>query len=137
MHCLLLYHKGVSVLLKKKVCRVEGCPSPVRARLLCNRHYQQARRGSPFSSPTPDATKDLQRHGSPDGFGRFGLLDEDDLLVKCHECGHWVHSLAHHAIFAHSITAREYRQRHGLPPRQPLLSKAAHQRRQESWHQVG
>ena len=52
--------------------------------------------------------------GSPDGFGRYGVLDllEHDLV--CHECGQAHRHLGLHVYRAHGLSANEYRSRHGL-----------------------
>ena len=78
------------------------------------------------------------RYGDPDGHGRHGILDtgEDGLLI-CHECGQgWKH-LATHARLAHGITARDYREAHGLPLTQALVAPAVSEKMRESWEKNG
>lgn len=52
--------------------------------------------------------------GDPDGFGQFGVLEEDDEGLQCHECGRRFTHLGLHAFKAHGMSADEYRQAHGL-----------------------
>lgn len=52
--------------------------------------------------------------GDEDGHGRYGVLDEDADGLLCHECGHRFAHLGLHAYKAHGLTAKEYREEHGL-----------------------
>lgn len=61
--------------------------------------------------------------GDPDGFGVFGVLDEDGDGLLCHDCGDRFTHLGLHAYKAHGVTAAEYRTRHGLG-RQGLVTSA-------------
>ena len=69
-------------------------------------HYKRARAGRPLM--------DGPEVGSPDGHGRYGILDDDGDRVMCHECGRWYAKLAAHAA-VHGLSARQYKLRHGLP----------------------
>lgn len=52
--------------------------------------------------------------GEVDGYGHFGVLDEDAEGVLCHECGGRFTHLGLHAYKAHAMSADEYRRGHGL-----------------------
>ncbi len=52
--------------------------------------------------------------GDRDGFGRFGMLDEDENGLKCHECEWRGAHLGLHTAKAHDLTAMAYRLKHGL-----------------------
>ena len=52
--------------------------------------------------------------GSPDGYGRYGVLDLVDRDLVCHECGQAHRHLGLHVYRAHGLSANEYRSRHGL-----------------------
>lgn len=46
--------------------------------------------------------------------------DDNPDVITCLECGRTLSQLASHLSRAHRLTAREYRQRHGLPASYPL-----------------
>lgn len=52
--------------------------------------------------------------GSPDGYGKYGVLELCGLDLLCHECGHAYRHLGLHVYRAHELRAAEYRRRHGL-----------------------
>lgn len=52
--------------------------------------------------------------GDPDGFGRYGVLDEDQDGLLCAECGRRFTHLGLHVYRAHGVTADQYRREHGL-----------------------
>ncbi|TWP34493.1 hypothetical protein [Leekyejoonella antrihumi] len=52
--------------------------------------------------------------GEQDGHGRYGVLDEDDDGLLCHECGRRFTHLGLHAWKGHGVTAAAYRRAHGL-----------------------
>ncbi|MEY9842524.1 MucR family transcriptional regulator [Streptacidiphilus sp. EB103A] len=85
------------------------------AKGLCLRCYKRARRGR------PDPGGDARAYGQPDGFGRYGVLEDDGQSVLCHECGGSFQSLAAHAAGAHGMTADQYRAAHGLSRGQGLV----------------
>ena len=87
-------------------CTAPGCERQAVARGLCMLHYKRARAGRPLM--------DGPEVGSPDGHGRYGILDDDGDRVMCHECGRWYANLAAHAA-VHGLSARQYKLRHGLP----------------------
>lgn len=75
---------------------------------LCRRHQQRLDRGEGLPR------RDEPVLGDPSGHGRYGVLDVDEYGVLCHECGHRFASLGIHAYRTHSISATEYRDRHGV-----------------------
>ena len=52
--------------------------------------------------------------GDPDGYGRYGVLEEQPGGLVGHECGRTFPSLGLHAYRGHGTTAAQYRERHGL-----------------------
>ena len=62
-----------------------------------------------------------------------GHLADDGERVQCHECGRWYRALATHLDRTHSMTAAQYREQHGLPRTQPLMSAAS----RDKLHQAG
>ncbi len=83
----------------------------------CAVHYGRRLKGRPGNG-------EEQRLGKPDGAGIFGVLDENDEGVLCHECGKRFRSLGKHAVMAHDLTAAEYKDKHGIPRKQSLASRA-------------
>ena len=72
-------------------------------------------------------------YGSPDGHGRYGILDrDDDGRPICHECGRALEHLATH-VRVHGISAAEYRERHGLSPGLALVGEDARARMRAAW----
>ena len=72
-------------------------------------------------------------YGSPDGHGRYGILDrDDDRRPICHECGRACEHLATH-VRVHRISAAEYRERHGLSPGLALVGDATRARMSAAW----
>ena len=72
-------------------------------------------------------------YGSPDGHGRYGILDrDDDRRPICHECGRAFAHLATH-VRVHRISAAEYRERHGLSPGLALVGDATRARMSAAW----
>lgn len=84
------------------------------AKGLCQRHYRRERAGQPL-------THESERKGEPDGYGQYGMLDENADGVLCHECGCRSHALGNH-VSVHDMTAREYKLAHGLPVSKSLSS---------------
>lgn len=63
--------------------------------------------------------------GDLDGFGRYGILDEDEHgQLLCHLCGAWLGHLGLHVYKAHGVKARDYRIDHGLRRTRGLISAA-------------
>lgn len=48
------------------------------------------------------------------GFGRYGIVDENELGLRCHECGERYRYLGLHVWKAHQIRAKDYRTKYGL-----------------------
>lgn len=103
----------------RPVCRAPGCERASVARGLCLMHYKRERAGKPLAAPTRPMV------GSRSGYGRYGVLDDDGETVLCHECGRRFRSVGSHLRLAHGMTAREYREVHGLPRGRSLVSAAA------------
>lgn len=62
--------------------------------------------------------------GDPDGYGEFGVLDEDAGGLLCHECGRRFSHLGLHAWKGHGMTADGYRRAHGLSRNRGLVASA-------------
>lgn len=57
----------------------------------------------------------VRQVGSPSGFGRYGILDDDGQQVLCHQCGRWFVSVAAHVAGGHGgMRGVEYKRLHGL-----------------------
>lgn len=65
--------------------------------------------------------------GDRDGHGHFGMLDENDDGLLCHECGRRFTHLGLHAWRGHGLTAGEYRKAHGLSRSRGLIASATRQ----------
>lgn len=61
--------------------------------------------------------------GDVDGYGEYGVLDEDGDGLLCHDCGHRFTHLGLHVWRAHGVTADEYREVHGLGRRGLVVSE--------------
>lgn len=99
------------------VCTFPGCERPQWAHGECAVHYGRRRKGRPGNG-------EEQRLGKPDGAGLFGVLDENDEGILCHECGKRFRSLGNHTVMAHDLTAAEYKDKHGIPRKKSLASRA-------------
>lgn len=71
--------------------------------------------------------------GDQDGHGRFGILDEDEHGLLCHECGKRYKHLATHISGGHDITVAQYREKHGLHATRPLVAKSVSRKMHDSW----
>lgn len=71
--------------------------------------------------------------GQPDGYGRYGCIEETADGLLCHTCGKQYRHLAAHIAMAHGDTVADYRARHGLPASRPLVSQSVRKRMRESW----
>lgn len=100
---------------KPAICRAKNCDRDVTAHGFCWMHYGQARGKYGLAS---------RQLGEPDGYGQWGVLDEDAEGLLCHECGGRYKSLGSHVSRGHGIPARDYKKRHGLPATRPLVTKA-------------
>jgi hypothetical protein len=70
--------------------------------------------------------------GDPDGYGRYGVLEEQPGGLVCHECGRTFPSLGLHAYRGHGMTAAQYRERHGLQRTAGLITAALRTRIQDN-----
>lgn len=104
-------------------CSARGCDRQARAKSLCLKHYKRRWRGRP-----PDEERPL---GEPIGAGQWGILDENDDGLLCHECGQRFQSLGPHTHQAHGISAAEYREAYGLPRSTRLATKRLRSRQSE------
>ncbi|WP_336794134.1 helicase associated domain-containing protein [Gordonia malaquae] len=73
--------------------------------------------------------------GDPDGFGRYGMLDEIDGRYLCHVCGRTWRHLGAHAAGAHGTPAVEYRRAHGLAEGTLLLVAPLSEKMSARWHE--
>lgn len=60
--------------------------------------------------------------GEPDGYGQYGVVDENADGLLCHECGRRFTHLGLHAWRRHELTAADYRQAHGLSRSRGLVA---------------
>jgi hypothetical protein len=70
--------------------------------------------------------------GDPDGYGRYGVLEEQPGGLVCHECGRTFPSLGLHAYRGHGMTAAQYRERHGLQRTAGLITAELRTRIQDN-----
>jgi hypothetical protein len=70
--------------------------------------------------------------GDPDGYGRYGVLEEQPGGLVCHECGRTFPSLGLHAYRGHGMTAAQYRERHGLQRTAGLITAELRARIQDN-----
>ena len=80
------------------------------------RHHQQV-------EPVEVVMSEPLAVGSPDGHGRYGVLDRAGLELICHECGRGHRHLGLHVYRAHGLRADEYRRRHGLARGRGLVAQ--------------
>lgn len=104
-------------------CPVPSCPRTVWAKGLCLYHYKRQRAGKPIEEPQP---------GDAAGHGRYGIVDRTEEAALCHECGGWYVSVSNHISPAHGITVQAYRDRYGIPRREPLAGLDLMRRRSEA-----
>lgn len=97
----------------KAICSVVGCERRSAVRGQCQMHYRRTRAGR--------VNDESQQVGDPDGYGKYGLIDETADGLLCHECGLRARGLGVHVYKQHGMTAREYKVQHGLPVRKSLL----------------
>ncbi|MGB5937738.1 MAG: hypothetical protein WBG76_17950, partial [Ornithinimicrobium sp.] len=77
------------------------------------------------SKGIPPAPRSRMAYGDADGFGTYGVLNEDDDgLLLCHMCGNRLAHLGLHVYKAHGIKAADYRREHGLRPTRGLVSSS-------------
>nr|DAS06671.1 MAG TPA: ROS/MUCR transcriptional regulator protein [Caudoviricetes sp.] len=73
------------------------------------------------------------RVGDIDGYGRYGLVDENEAGLLCHECGKRYRHLSTHVSLGHKIRVADYRRRHGLHAKRPLVASEVRDNMRESW----
>lgn len=98
----------------------------------CYEHSIQRRRERVLSDPAgvDSSTTPTPRRS---GHGWWGHLDDDGETIACHECGERFRALTRTHLETHDLTAREYKQRHGIEQRIGLVSTEIRERQQ---HQV-
>lgn len=89
-------------------CVAHRCSEPAGSSGLCRRHRRRLETGGGL--PTAN---ELAK-GDPSGHGQFMILDVSELGVLCHECGQRFAALGNHARRSHSLTADQYRAKHGI-----------------------
>lgn len=104
------------------LCEARACKRPVVAHGLCLMHYKRQRSGR---------KEPLRMVGDPIGAGQWGVLDETEDGVLCHECGRRFQSLGSHVNLAHGISAAEYKEMYGLPRGLPLTSTGLRERQSQ------
>lgn len=77
----------------------------------------------PGVSPGPAA-----QVGRPDGHGHFGVLDEDEDGLLCHECGRRFVHLGLHVFKSHGMQAQSYKIEHGLRRSKGLVASAVREK---------
>lgn len=75
----------------------------------------------------------MKKYLSPDGYGRYGILDQRDGKLVCHECGETYSQLATHVFGAHGISAGQYREKHGLGRTTRLVAPSVRQKLSVAW----
>ena len=75
----------------------------------------------------------MMQVGNTDGYGRYGLIDEDDSGLLCHECGKRYRHLSTHVSLGHKMRVADYRRRHGLHAKRPLVASEVRDNMRESW----
>lgn len=94
----------------------------------CSAHAMQRRRERALRDPSnPHSPTPAPRRS---GYGWWGLLDDDGETIACHECGERFRALTRTHLETHDLTAREYKQRHGIEQRIGLISTELREQRQ-------
>ncbi|MFI8774046.1 MULTISPECIES: MucR family transcriptional regulator [Gordonia] len=98
----------------------------------CSAHAIQRRRERVLADPSgvDSSTTATPRRS---GHGWWGHIDDDGETIACHECGERFRALTRTHLETHDLTAREYKQRHGIEQRIGLVSTEVRERQQ---HQV-
>lgn len=102
-----------------ETCSERRCDRPAVALGLCLMHYKRA-----YLTGHGPSTKHI---GDPAGAGQWGVLDENEDGICCHECGHRFKALSTHLLYKHGMAADEYRDTYGIPRLTPLVTKAVSQ----------
>lgn len=71
--------------------------------------------------------------GDPDGYGQYGIIDETEDGILCHECGKRFKHLSTHIHQGHKIKVVDYRTQHGLHAKKPLVSQSVRGNMRTSW----
>ena len=98
----------------------------------CYAHAIQRRRERVLLDPS-DVDSSTTATPRRSGHGWWGHLDDDGETIACHECGERFRALTRTHLQTHGLTAREYKQRHGIEQRIGLVSTEIRERQQ---HQV-
>ncbi len=98
----------------------------------CYAHAIQRRRERVLLDPS-DVDSSTTATPRRSGHGWWGHLDDDGETIACHECGERFRVLTRTHLQTHDLTAREYKQRHGIEQRIGLVSTEIRERQQ---HQV-
>ncbi|TYQ10561.1 UNVERIFIED_ORG: ROS/MUCR transcriptional regulator protein [Gordonia westfalica J30] len=94
----------------------------------CSAHAMQRRRERVLFDPSgPGSPTPVPRRS---GYGWWGRLDDDGETIACHECGERFRALTRTHLETHDLTAREYKQRHGIEQRIGLVSTEVRELRQ-------
>lgn len=76
--------------------------------------------------PSNDTTMSVPerglRYGDVDGYGFFGMVDETDQGIGCHQCEWRGAHLGLHVAKSHNLTAARYRVLHGLKRSKGLVA---------------
>lgn len=72
--------------------------------------------------------------GDLDGYGRYGIVDENEDGILCHTCGKRYRNLATHLTMGHGDTVPDYRARHGLAAKRRLVAQSVRARMSEGWY---
>ncbi|MFV3116691.1 MucR family transcriptional regulator [Gordonia amicalis] len=95
----------------------------------CSAHAMQRRRERVLLDPSaPGSPTTVPPRRS--GHGWWGHLDDDGETIACHECGERFRALTRTHLQTHDLTAREYKQRHGIEQRIGLVSTEIRELRQ-------
>ncbi|WP_196222065.1 MucR family transcriptional regulator [Gordonia sp. 135] len=110
-------------------CVVPDCDWWAVEQNRCSAHAMQRRRERVLSDPScPGASTTATPRRS--GHGWWGHLDDDGETIACHECGERFRALTRTHLETHDLTAREYKQRHGIEQRIGLVSTEVRELRQ-------
>lgn len=95
-------------------CAAPGCPHAELAKGLCGAHYRRERLTGVVHE---------RFVGEPVRGGYWGVVDENESGVLCYECGRRFQNLGVHVSQAHDMSAREYKDRYGIPRSRSLASR--------------
>lgn len=98
---------------------------------LCQRHQRRLDSGGGLPIAGEPVVGDVS------GYGRYGIVDIDDLGMLCHECGERFVSVGAHTASVHGLPAKEYRQKHGIEGSLTLPAGDSPRRRQHPCGRCG